>query len=300
MKMNRDIIIPDSEDHWKELRRADITSTQAAVLFGVSPYDSVFSLWHKKRGNIEDAVEENTRMRWGKILQDAIAHGIADENGMLIRSMTEYARLPEARVGASFDYQIEAPSPAILEVKNVDSLAFRNGWAETDYGLEAPSHIEVQLQVQLGVSGLREGYIAAFVGGNRVELLRREFDEMVWQRILDLAAWFWSLKEPPAPDYARDYEVISRLHGYSSAGKVIEATSEVEALMSRYKIVADECSAMEKGKKALKAQLLEKIGDAERVEGLSYNLSAKMIGDAEISAYTRRGYRDFRISERKS
>ena len=314
----REIIPYVDEATWLRERAKDLTSTDIAALFGVSPYCTAFELYHVKHGNIAESNEENERTRWGKRLQEAIAEGVAYENAFVLRRMDEYIRDTDLRVGSSFDFGGEPYDEAggifgaglvpgtglkpefIVEIKNVDSLAFKRGWIETDFGLEAPAHIELQLQHQLGVSGLREGYIAAFVGGNRVELLRREFDAVVWQRILDLAAWFWSLTDAPAPDYARDYEVISRLHGYSSAGKVIEATGEIETLMQEYKIASAEMSDADKRRKIAKAKALELIGDAERVEGLSYNLSAKMISDTEIAAYTRKGYRDFRVLERKS
>jgi len=94
--------------------------------------------------------------------------------------------------------------------------------------------------------------------------------------------------------------VISRLHGYSSAGKVIEATGEVESLLQEYKTAAREMAEADARRKIAKAKALELIGDAERVEGFAYNLSAKQLADVEVAAHVRRGHRDFRVSERKA
>lgn len=321
MAQVRQVIPFTTEEAWRAERSKDLTSTDIAALFGVSPYRTAFELYHVKHGNIAESTEENERTRWGKRLQDAIAQGVASEQGWAHRRMDEYVRDPELHIASSFDfrrlsaytladmvraeeledwYLKDAESDVLIEVKNVDSLAFRNGWVTTDFGLEAPAHIELQMQHQLGVSGLREGYIAALVGGNRVELLRREFDAVIWQRILDLAAWFWSLKQAPAPDYARDYEVISRLHGYSCAGKVIEATPEVATLMAEYRAAAADYSDAERRKKVAKAKILERIGEAERVESPEFVISAKQVQPCEIAAYTRDGFRGFRINERSS
>jgi len=311
-------IIPFVDEHsWKRERLQDLTSSaDIPALFGVSPYRTVYETWLIKHGMIEEGDADNERTEMGKALQDSIAAVAARRNEWNLRRMDEYIRETDARIGASFDFcqqtpgiqvqdypQVEvlrAPPAFLVEVKNVDGLQFKQNWIETDFGLEAPAAIELQAQAQMLVSGVHECRIVALVGGNKLHVLPRQFDDIIGQRILDLAAWFWSLKEAPAPDYARDYEVISRLHGYSSAGKVIEASPEVVDLAAEYRAAAADYSAAEKRKKVAKARLLELIGDAERVESPEYVISAKEVKPCEIAAYTRDGFRGFRINERSS
>ena len=42
------IINPKSFDHWLSLKSEDISSTESAALFGLSPYSSEFELYHEK------------------------------------------------------------------------------------------------------------------------------------------------------------------------------------------------------------------------------------------------------------
>jgi len=68
----RERTVPVDRNHWLELRRADVTSTEVGALFGISPYMTRFELWHQKRSSGVVDVEPSERMQWGTRLQDAI------------------------------------------------------------------------------------------------------------------------------------------------------------------------------------------------------------------------------------
>ena len=50
----------------------------------------------------------------------------------------------------------------------------------------------------------------------------------------------------------------------------------------------------------VKAKLLMRIGDAEKALGDGYSISASAIKPTKIEAYERAGYRDFRVTVKKS
>ncbi|NKW09468.1 hypothetical protein HGG76_06125 [Ochrobactrum tritici] len=56
---------PRTEAGWHKLRKPDITATSAATLFGVSPYQTIFDMFHRMRGTVEVVIEESERMKWG-------------------------------------------------------------------------------------------------------------------------------------------------------------------------------------------------------------------------------------------
>src|SRR3989304_3721530 len=99
-------ISPENKEQWLEERTKDITSTDIAALFGISPWTTAYELWYRKKDRLIVEIEENQRMKWGLRLQDAIAAAIAEEQGWHIRRMDEYGRIPELRVGSSFDFSI--------------------------------------------------------------------------------------------------------------------------------------------------------------------------------------------------
>jgi len=272
--MSRVTIHPESRDHWLSLRRQDVTSTDVAALFSCSPYDTHYSLWMKKAGRLIDDVEETERMRWGKRLQSAIAEGVCEDNGWQQRPMTEYMRIPELRAGSSFDHRIIDPFDAGLEIKCVDSYAFKEGWIVHNDEAEAPPHIELQAQHQMLVSGLRVNYIAALIGGNRVSLTRREAIDSIHDEIVDRVAAFWrsiDRNEPPSPDFRRDYEAIRAIHP-SIKGETITAgvDAPLSALIRRYAEQSARAAAANADVEATKAEIAHILGErpgAESPEG---------------------------------
>lgn len=297
-----EIIKPESREHWISLRRYDVTSTEIAALFGISPYTTEFELWHRKHGMIDLELEENERMKWGSRLESAIAMGIAEDQGWKIRKMDEYIRDPDLNLGASFDYAIG--DSGILEIKNVDALIFRDGWTlDEDGNLEAPLHIEMQVQQQLMLSGRDVLHIGALVGGNRVELIERHPDLAIHDEIKKKARAFWDSVvsgTEPKPDFIKDAEFIAKLYQYAEPGKVVDASGDDELLMwaMEYRRLGEEIKSAEEVRDGYRARMLQRIGDAEKVLGAGFTVSAGVVGEAEIS-YTRKAYRTFRCSWKK-
>lgn len=305
-----------TREAWLELRKPVITSTEISALFGLSPYMTALELALLKRGEIDDAFQENDRTRWGTRLQDSIAGGIAEDYGILASPLTMFITADNCRIGASFDWHIHGINDnriddsqlrilfgkygnGLLEIKNVDSRVYRDKWTEE----ESPAHIELQLQHQLECSGRDWGVIAALVGGNTPQLIIRERDRDVGRAIRTKVNEFWSNLEagilPPA-SMPQDADTLRRLYNYSEPGKLLDAQNDtaIAELCREYKEAGDvEKSAKDK-KDVARAHLLERIGDAEKVIVSGYTISAGMIGPADIS-YTRPGYRDFRIFKKK-
>lgn len=312
----KETILPENKQHWLECRTKDITSTEVGALFGLSPYVTYFELWHRKKTGVIVSIEENERMRWGLALQDAIAKEVAKEQGWYIRRMDEYIRDSELRVGASFDFDNHVPTGRVndkkerefeiglLEIKNVDWLVFKNDWKEDEKGnLEAPLHIEIQVQHQLLVSDRQFAYIGVLVGGNELYLIKRTRDESVISAIRTKVSEFWSSVEAgiePKPNFEIDAKFVSKMYGYAETGKVVDMSGEAQvlALAREYKEVSDIIKEKESRKEAIKAELLTIIKDSEKVLGNGFTISAGLVGPSHVE-YDREGYRNFRINWKK-
>lgn len=299
--MNREIIQPDNREHWLKLRSQDLTSTQIPALFNCSPYMTKFQLWHRVKSGEIEILEPNERMLWGTRLEGSIAHGIAEDEGLTVTRMTEYIRLPDHRIGASFDYKILAPMIALMEIKNVDALVFKKEWIDDEEDTsEAPPHIEIQAQVQQLVSGIDRTLIGALRGGNSVAKIWRDKNPAIHAAILRESALFWkSIDEnnPPPPDFALDSDFISSLYGHAEPGKVYDGRNDGELMMlaMEYKRAADALKEAQSQKDAAKAEILTKIKDSEKAFGDGFNISAGLVGPARIE-YDREGYRNFRVT----
>jgi len=303
--VEREVLNPASEQEWLGLRTKDITSTEVAALFGASPYITLYELWHRKREARIVEFNANERMIWGTRLQSAIARGIAEDQGWNVREMKEYIRLPGERMGSSFDFEYEINGKkGILEVKNVDALAYRDGWLVDGDHVEAPPHIEFQAQHQLAVSGYEESHIGALVGGNTVSLLRRIPDLKVIAAIKKKIAEFWkSIDEgiEPSPTWERDSGfIISRL-AFAEPGKIFDASGdeEIKAMIMEYAALGKQIKEAEAQRKVIKAKTLIAIGESEKVISELFTISTGMIGPAHIE-FDREGYRDFKVFPKKA
>lgn len=310
--MTTNYIAPETEEHWLEMRAKDITSTESAALFGMSPYITELELFYRKRTSEIIHIEENKRMTAGKYLEPSIAELAGNELSCTVRPFKIYATDPDEGMGSSFDYEIVDGQYKdwILEVKNVDFLVYRDQWEDD----EAPDHIEVQVQHQLELTGRPGAVIACLVGGNDLKLIMRPRNKKMGAGIRQRIQKFWRDVEsnnPPDPDYMKDSEFIISLH-QSSGDNTLDAEDDpkVTELIKEYKRLKDEAKDISKIADARKAELLDLIGDnvSKVVSGL-YTLSCGMTKDTPPTTITaemigqeyggRKGYRNFRVNKKK-
>lgn len=321
--MTREILQPKNEAHWLAMRLGDVTSTESSALFGQSPYETHFELWHRKRDKADKAFEETERTAWGKRLQDSIALGVAHDYGIVVARQDAYVRIPEVRMGSSFDFEITGiddkvmddrrqilramftqHGPGLMEIKNVDRLVFKDQWAtEEDGYIEAPPHIEVQLQHQLHVRGVAWGAICVLVGGNTGYVIVRERMRDVGARLEAKIAAFWESianNDAPPPIYPDDAEFVASLYGYAEPGKVFDGRGDatLALLAGEYCEAADREKLAKEDKSVAKAKILEVIGDAERALLDGYTVTAGMVGPTRVE-YDREGYRNWRVTPKK-
>lgn len=296
--MKRQVIPFTTKEAWLTERAKDITSTEISALFGINPWLTAFELWHRKKNKDLGQFEENTRMKWGKRLQESIANGIAEDKEWGIKPKTEYIRLEGLGIGSSFDYEILMPR-ALLEIKNVDSLAFKNGWLLDGEDLQAPVYYELQCQHEMLVSGIDTLYLGALVGGNNPKVIERKADEKIHKAILEKCEDFWeSIKEnkEPEPNFERDSCFIAELFNTATKDKVVDVSEQLDylSLTQEYKAFGEQETIAKKMKDSIKAKLLMKVGDAEKVVGNGFSI---VLSETKESSYTvnRKAGRMFRI-----
>jgi putative phage-type endonuclease len=282
-------IVTHSKIEWLEERVKDLTSTEVSALFGLSPYSTYFETWHNKKSQTYTTIGENERMSWGNALESSIAIEAGRVNNWTeVKERKDYYRIEELRLGSSFDYEaIVDGKPTIVEVKNVDGFVFHENWKEDQEGnIEAPYHIELQLQYQLLVSGYEQGIITALVGGNKLVTLLRTPDLAMHAKIIETAKEFWSSIEEnkiPEANYEKDAEFIIKMYQAVTEKKVIEGSTYIAQMALDYKMATANENTCKADKKAIKAKIFEEIDDAEKVtgtvDGRKYSVSCGMRKD---------------------
>lgn len=311
------LIHPTDDAHWHRLRHVDVTSTEAAALFGLSPYSTAYELAVQKLEQAPPTWSDNERMFWGRMHERTIARVMAARYGIKVRKLSAYARHGSVSMGASFDYEIvgvanpavddpslirlyEDHGPGILECKNVDTFVYSRQWESSDED-EAPAHIEIQVQHQMEVIDRDWCVIAALVGGNRLEKLIRVRDREVGEAITAKVRKFWiDMAEGRMPpiELPEDADIIRKVYGYAEPGKLLDkrGNCEIADLCYEYVAAGNRAKIAEDERRSAGARLLMAIGDAEKVMADGYSISAGVVSDAEIPAYTRKGYRNLRVT----
>lgn len=301
-----------TDAEWHALRAEDVTSTESPALFGLSPYLTEYELHWRKREPSAVQMEPTERMTWGLRLQGAIAAGVAEDRHWLIEDQSRrYYRHPRApRMGCSLDYIVEDVARlgdvrGIMEVKNLDALTYRDGWTLHEDGeIEAPAHIEMQVQHQLEVTGLNWAAIVALVGGNTARVLIRERDDEIGRRIVSAVAAFWRAVDtatPPPPDFGRDAEFVrARCQTVRPRPEPVDlrANNRLAEVCAAYKRAAAAEKAAKTEKDAAGAEILTLIGDAEKAMAVGFNISAGIVPGAHIE-FDRAPSRRLTVTPRK-
>ena len=310
------ITIPiQNREQWLAERVHDVTSTEVSALYGLNPYKSEFELFHEKRDQVVVQIQENERMKWGTRLESAIAHGAAEDQGWNISKLDVYMRDSAAKIGSSFDYEILSSSdgPGILEVKNVDWLQYQQKWIDDGNGnIEAPEHIELQVQHQLEVSNRSWAAIVVLVGGNEQKIVLRNRDTAIGSDIRTKVADFWSkiqANRAPSPNYEQDAEFIIKHLRRDGSGGAIVADAELEELIQDYVDLNQRYADLETSKNARRAKILERIGNAGKVITSFGSLTCSetkgsqgtLVKPDMVGTYLggRDGYRQFRFYPKK-
>jgi predicted phage-related endonuclease len=326
MADNPSLFHPTTREEWLKLRAGYVSSTESAALFGYSPYLTAYELALEKSQKLVSDFTGTERTVWGTRLQDAIAAGIGEDYGVLVRPQRAYAVHPSCRMGSSFDWEIyglveNIPNtdgipdwvkkpwggvdyilrdlftkhgPGILEIKSVDWLVYKNEWGD-----DPPAHIDLQVQHQLEVIRYTWSVIGVLVGGNRNEILIRERDPAVGASIAKRITNFWANLAKgilPPVTMPEDAAVLIRLYKFAEPGKLYDGAEDVELgeLCRAYREAADLEKVAGEAKEVAKAKMLQRIGDADKAILPGFSISAGMVGECEI-AYTRASYRNFRV-----
>lgn len=259
------------EAAWLEKRKGYVTSTEVAGLFGVAaPYNrTAYELWHTKRGLIDDAVEENSHMRFGKLLEEPICHMILMEHpDWRIDQFPFFAYDDEDKIGASFDRVVTIGEKSFLmEIKSISYAQYKKDFIEHDDGsIEASPHYEIQAQVELEVAGQFDGIlIPVFILDTRqLKYIFRNRDIEMGAAMREAVREFWAMEAPPLPEYARDKALIAKLCPAVDVNNTLDATenTRLTELAGIYKTEKELEKQSKANADAAYAEILHLLGSA--------------------------------------
>lgn len=291
------------ETAWLDLRADYVTSTETAALYGLSPWKTAFELYFIKRGLIQEEREDNNFLLFGRLIEGPICQMINIEHpDWKISPMRVFAHDDEDKIGASFDRVIDVPGKGVglLEAKSTSYRKYKEDFIEHSADdIEASPQYEIQIQTELEVVR-KYNYIllAVFIADTRqIKYIFRDRDHKMGAEIRKAVKEFWSMTEPPAPDYSRDKSVISKICPIADPNRLMDATEnpEIIALAAQYYTEKELEKQAEENKDKAYAELIHKMGDAKYAWTDDYKISISDVKAIE----SRRGYKRMTVTPQK-
>ncbi len=189
---------------WLEQRRNAITGSDIAPILDLSPYESAWSLWHKKKGYSPETVQ-NDAMRVGQIFEGAIHESFREFNPefWVHRNVGTWARNDNPRFLANPD--------AIGETQAGDAFVVEYKFSSR-YWKELPVHYAMQVMWYQYVTGLKnDAYVYALTGGH-LRTFQVRYSEVLMDGILQAVNRFCDLLDtnttPTLSAHDATYETV--------------------------------------------------------------------------------------------
>lgn len=233
---------PAGSPEWHEARRHGLGGSEIAAVLGLSPYESRFTLHHRKAG-LAGPQEENNEMEWGKRLEPVIADKWADEHPDVTLERTGVWCHPDR------PWQICSPDRFIIRSGSdtPDLLEIKTARVDVGWGAEGtdevPPHIRVQCLWQADTFDRPRTFVAVLIGGCDYREYVIERDEAECAELRAAAVEFLDgLAEGRLPDidaHSATYTLIRELHPEIEPVEVPLETDLAVAYVSTHRAVKD-------------------------------------------------------------
>lgn len=155
---------------WHAARMTGIGGSEIAAVLGLSPFESRFSLYHRKRGELAP-VDETPEMEWGKRLENAVARKFLDGHPEFsdegIGSVTFNAAGRPWQI-ANPDRLLHARRPDgdvdLVSVLECKTSPMGDGYGPTDTD-QVPPHVRCQAIWYGDVLEVPRAHVACLIGG---------------------------------------------------------------------------------------------------------------------------------------
>ncbi|MER6876538.1 lambda-exonuclease family protein, partial [Amycolatopsis sp. NPDC000673] len=239
---------------WLAARVSALGGSEVAAVLGLSPWESRFSLWHRKKGYAAQA-EDTEVMRWGRWLEEPIARAFAELHPeyRVRRTGTWASRARPWQIATPDRLLSSLTERALLEVKTAHSA---DEWGEpgTD---EVPIYYRTQALWQLDTLRLSRAHIAVLISGADYREYAVDWNISEVSVLREAAREFLDTLErdqrPDIDEHTATYRTVRALHPLIEDVEVEIAPT----LAERYRAAVAEHKAAEDMKRRAAAEVLD-------------------------------------------
>lgn len=270
--MSYTIVMPESHQGWLEERAKGIGSSEAGTLMGVSPFQTPYALWMRKRGQA-DATPESDAMFNGHVLEPAVAEWFAKKTGAVVDITSEGDWLavdterPYLRVSPDRLYWDQGTPEAEMTYANAHILEIKTTSKAVDKN-DLPDYWYCQIQYQMGVMGIESGCLCWLTGSPNLHFDYAEvpFNRPFFETLTKKIETFWNdcVLGGQAPDDICGDDTLLR-HPVAKKGTWRRADDDTYRAWLSLKDCREEIKALEKREDTLLNTLKTATKDAERI-----------------------------------
>lgn len=253
--------------NWHKMRAGGLGGSEIAIVMGLSPYKSLFRLWHEKAGNIEPGQMDENRARIGLGLEDVAAKIFEDETGLICHKTGMYQSKDHEACLAEPDRLLtdkDGNLAGVLEIKTVEpSVSWQWGRGRQGKG-NIPEHYMCQVQWYLNALKLDKAFLIALIGFGDQRIYEIEKDTDFCEQMIETGEKFIetlrSGEEPSIDDSNSTFQVVRELSKDIDYGQKVQVD---EDLADAYFMADEEKKLADKALTGAKSRLIAALGGAE-------------------------------------
>ncbi len=242
---------------WHAARHHGVGGSEISPILGLSPFESRFSLWHRKAQHLAP-IDETPEMEWGKRLEAAILQKYRDEHPDQRFDQQGYTFTHPDR-----PWQIANPDLYGDELVEAKCSRFGDGWGDpgTD---QVPIYYRQQVLWYMDTLGRDRATIAVLVGGCDYREYQITYDPVEAEQLRAAAVEFLHTLEhgirPDIDEHTATYQAVRELHP-DIDGTDIEVDDDLAIAWLKAKATVKTAEAAEQLAKNL---LADAMGTARR------------------------------------
>lgn len=306
--MCAELVCAADDPRWLDERRKGITATDITAIIGLSPYESAYSLYFKKRGDIPDEHTDNDRLRLGRELEPYILDRWVESMGW--EECVVASHEPLLYRSSDRPWQLATPDRIPLDTHGAKtSVVEVKSWADADRARWAdgpPARVRAQVLWQMdtldvatghvGVLFLPSGEFRSYIvehsrGPEQVDCsgcagacqvcediyLLREAGRDFMDRL--------DSNQPPSPDASSaTLAALKARFADPLPGKEAEIDAE---LWDQFSYHAEEIAAAEVEKRYCEARIREQAGEAKYLTVNGTRVATRVTDTAQVKAHER-------------
>jgi len=267
-------------DKWLEMRRTMLTASRTAALFGEHPFATALDLYVDMvtERPAEQVVFIESPMFWGSALEVAIFESAARyygwtfaPGGQLLRSRKH------PQLGATLDGAVNMGGGWIVYEGKTTSAWRGKDWDE-ETG-KAPTHVIIQAQHQLLVTGAERALVFCLVGGQKPVKVEIEASPDFHAAIIEETERFLEMVrtlDPPRPNgKPGDTKALQRLYSRED-GSAVALPADAIAWTREYQEVSMQLRSLERRKDHFKQLIMHAMGTA------TYGVLPEAVGGKQV------------------